>query len=394
MLNTTKGKYQKSNTTYTNVASPETSGDSKQIVNIFEDDGIFKYQLEDGEPAKEIKTNFDVVIKTQAEFENLIASPTWLDARSVLFDGTNGFFSKFNNVNGTGIEVPNNVGEIYGINGARISVSDFIYSETNPAALFFLAGVAYESQIFNLSVSCSADSSSTQASAFYGFTKLINCKSSCTGDVANTYAYNNCKQLLNCHGSSQYFVTPQAGNHTAFYECEQLTNCIADSRGENSFGYVNCKKGTCNSVYLLTTTRVYNCIEWDSETNDLGFFYIVSKKIVLWSGNESFAYNSEITANLELFYELGEGDIIEIHCSSGSSAYSYIFTGKVTSTGSALTFKGNVVFGNLAMHRLVAECEFSNLGTLKVSDLIAIENFNGTGTSLSGSVTKVYKIIE
>ena len=41
MLNTTKGKYQKSNTTYTNVASPETSGDLKQIVNIFEDDGIF-----------------------------------------------------------------------------------------------------------------------------------------------------------------------------------------------------------------------------------------------------------------------------------------------------------------------------------------------------------------
>ena len=47
MLNTTKGKYQKSNTTYTNVASPQSQDDIKQVQSLFEDGGNLKYKLDD-----------------------------------------------------------------------------------------------------------------------------------------------------------------------------------------------------------------------------------------------------------------------------------------------------------------------------------------------------------
>lgn len=62
---------------------------------------------------------YDIKIETQAEFDALIASATWLGAKSVLFDGTNGAFIKSDG----GIRVPNTVTDIAGINNAVITIT-------------------------------------------------------------------------------------------------------------------------------------------------------------------------------------------------------------------------------------------------------------------------------
>ena len=77
-------------------------------------------------------STYDIVVKTQAEFEALIASPTWLDANSVALVGDGGAL-KF--TSGPGIIVPDTVERVDGYNKARVYFSDYVFSLTYQQAL-------------------------------------------------------------------------------------------------------------------------------------------------------------------------------------------------------------------------------------------------------------------
>ena len=63
---------------------------------------------------------YDKVIRTQAEFDALIASPTWLGAKSVAFFGA----FTLSTINNSGILIPQTVEQIQGFNGATFNIEN------------------------------------------------------------------------------------------------------------------------------------------------------------------------------------------------------------------------------------------------------------------------------
>ena len=61
-------------------------------------------------------TIYDKAIRTQDEFDTMIANPTWLDAQSVALVGE--FTAN------AGIVIPPAVKQIHGFNGAKITITD------------------------------------------------------------------------------------------------------------------------------------------------------------------------------------------------------------------------------------------------------------------------------
>ena len=69
---------------------------------------------------------YDLVVRTQAQFEEMIASATWLDATSVALVGQ----FTYGAANNSGIKVPSSVKQIHGFNGAKITITNFVYNGT------------------------------------------------------------------------------------------------------------------------------------------------------------------------------------------------------------------------------------------------------------------------
>lgn len=76
--------------------------------------------------ADSLRTVYDKVIRTQAEFDALIASATWLGATSVALVGQ----FTLSTANNSGIKIPATVKQIHGFNGAKITITNFVYNET------------------------------------------------------------------------------------------------------------------------------------------------------------------------------------------------------------------------------------------------------------------------
>jgi hypothetical protein len=81
-----------------------------------------------------LSTPYSKVIRTQAEFNELIASPTWLGATSVALVG----LFTLSTANNSGIKIPATVKQIHGFNGAKITITNFKYnSDTAKGGLWY-----------------------------------------------------------------------------------------------------------------------------------------------------------------------------------------------------------------------------------------------------------------
>lgn len=219
--------------------------------------------------------NFDKIISTQTEFEALIASPTWLSAKSVLFNGNNGAFT-LSTIDNSGIKIPLTVYTIKGINNATITITNFLYNETtaNSGLWYETLQTNDEYSIDNLTLNVNGNvaygfnhcyklanciSNSNGTSTGIGFStcnKLINCTSTGNG-ATNGIGFNNCDILTNCTGNN----TVSGSNYSyGFYSCNQLINCTGNGVKQ---GFSHCNQLTSctgNGVLGFSVCKILtNC---------------------------------------------------------------------------------------------------------------------------------------
>ena len=227
----------------------------------------------DGSSAKTIEipsggatSIYDQVIRTQAEFDVLIASPTWLDAKSVCFIGDGGTL-KFTRAT-TGYKIPQTVKNIKGLHSAILEVTDFAFNHATSKAVLFYALMPTTDDYSIDSIECIVTSTVTgQSHGFSYCTQLTNC----TG-TGNEYGFSHCTQLTNCTGTdnvdgngfgycTQLTNCTGAGAILAFGSCKQLTNCIGTGNGK---GFSSCTQltnctGTGATYGFSYCTQVTNC---------------------------------------------------------------------------------------------------------------------------------------
>ena len=186
---------------------------------------------------------FDVIVKTQAEFEALIASPTWFDAKSVAFIGDGGTLEfELSTINNNGILIPENVYTIQGFNNAVIVVdnNDFI----KPA--LYYDTLIERSTIKDITII---------GHCRYGFSNcknLINCISILPNReglvyTSSGYGFSNCKNLINCISNIEGQYTNSYNLAYGFYNCINIVNCYSNCIGtDTGVGFYDCT-GVLNS---------------------------------------------------------------------------------------------------------------------------------------------------
>ena len=123
-----------------------------------------------------LSTPYSKVIRTQTEFEELIASPNWLGATSVALVGQ----FTLSTANNSGIKVPLTVKQIQGFNSAKITITNFVYNESTAKG-----GLWYDTRPTTLD---------------YNIRDL---EVDCTGTDSFTLGFYNCTNLTNCTGTGQ-----------------------------------------------------------------------------------------------------------------------------------------------------------------------------------------------
>lgn len=218
---------------------------------------------------------FDKVIKTQEEFEELIASPTWLDAVSVAFVGDGGslkfIFLDTGQTFNAGIKIPRTVLQIEGFNNAKIEVPNFSYNEnTRLAAMWYEYRESdIEYSIKNISLFCVSD---VKGRGFYNFSNMTNCYSFCRCET-EAMAFYKCTNLFNCTAYGNGSSTGGANSiGYGFLDCDNLINCNGRGYGDDDdygegYGYgfhsckhiLNCAGHGLAYSYAPTQFAFYNC---------------------------------------------------------------------------------------------------------------------------------------
>ena len=213
-----------------------------------------------------LNATYDLVIKTQLEFENWYSS---LDAgtctaKSVLLVGDGGNL-QYTRSDGLGLHLPETLYRLDGINNAIINISNFSYDiSTNKGGVWYSTSPTYNNYHFSPTISrysindlrlvidgvsdgfidgfvnCAYLTNCTVASStnvddsvgFYNCTHLINCMALSSGGSSSSgiiSAFQRCIYLTNCTGISN----TDSGNGTSIgvYECEQLINCRGTATG-------------------------------------------------------------------------------------------------------------------------------------------------------------------
>ncbi len=221
---------------------------------------------------------YDKVIRTQAEFEELIASPTWLGATSVALVGQ----FVYDEPNNSGVKIPETVKQIHGFNSAKITVTNFVHNFNNAKGGLWYGSrpTTLDYSIRDLEVDCTGDSGSL-GYGFYNCTNLTNCTGTGTGTGTggSGYGFRNCTNLTNCTGTGTGAGTYGYG----FYYCTNLTNCTGTGTGAPGYGFSNCTNltnctGTGTGEYgygFSNCTNLTNCT--GTGTGDIGFgFYNIT----------------------------------------------------------------------------------------------------------------------
>ncbi len=216
---------------------------------------------------------YDKVIRTQAEFEQLIASATWLDAKSVALVGQ----FTLSTANNSGIKIPATVKQIHGFNSAKITVTNFAYdSSTAKGGLWYVTRpTTPDYSIRDLEVDCTGTGSLIRA--FYNCIGLHNCTGTGTGGT-DGFGFRNCTNLTNCTGTGT-----GTGGGLGFDNCDYITNCTGTGTGGNGgYGFYNCDNlsnctgkgedsGDQSEGYGFSNiTRASNCKDGGSDTDMWG----------------------------------------------------------------------------------------------------------------------------
>lgn len=218
--------------------------------------------------AKISRIIYDKIIRSQAEFDALIADPTWFGATSVALVGQ----FTYSAPNNSGIKIPSTVKQIHGFNNAKITVTNFVLdSSTAKGGLWYdELPTTPDYSIRDLEVDCTG---TTAGFGFNNCTNLTNCTGTGTGTGAGGYGFSYCTNLTNCTGkgtgtrgfgfASCTNLTNCTGTGTGttesygFYICTNLTNCTGKGIGTNSYGF-----------YGITIAS--NCSDAGSSTNMWG----------------------------------------------------------------------------------------------------------------------------
>lgn len=195
---------------------------------------------------------YDYIVSTQALFDALVASATWLGAKNVLFT--------CNVTRAAQITIPATVEKIHGINDATLTVTGLTDGQY---------GLGYASvptddtqyEIKNLHLSFYGTVSTGTVYGIYNCRSLYNVYSS-GGAHTNIVAFIGCKDLINCYGSA----TASGNNPNAygFKNCSCLVNCIAFSYADGTNTRTGYGMHTCN--------RLVNCASIGS-ANTAGYGY-------------------------------------------------------------------------------------------------------------------------
>lgn len=224
------------NTTHLGLNLPEPLIDNVDI-------GIINQNFEKLDTAN---IKYDKVITTQADFDSLVASDTWLNATSVLFVGEFAFDATNNN--GNGILIPTTVKRISGTNKTKISILNLGPSGTTTywgfgynRSINSIASPVDNSVLDNINVEFSNAGTGSFVFGVLGFANVINCKCTHTGGTGSPVAaFGYCTNMIGCAGVSNKF---------SFYTCSNLVNCKADTSdstdvGGRADGFVACKRLT------------------------------------------------------------------------------------------------------------------------------------------------------
>jgi len=219
-----------------------------------------------------LSTPYSKVIRTQAEFNELIASPTWLGAESVALVGQ----FTYSVANNSGIKIPATVKQIHGFNSAKITVTNLKYNlYTAKGGLWYdTLPTTLDYSIRDLEVDCTGTDGSGRG--FYNCTNLTNCTGTGTGLNGDGYGFYNCTNLTNCTGTGT-----GTSYGCGFYNCTNLANCTGTGTGTSygdGYGFSNCTnltnctgKGTGASGYgFVNITTASNCRDGGSTTDMWG----------------------------------------------------------------------------------------------------------------------------
>jgi hypothetical protein len=247
--------------------------DSRTIAGLNLQSDISKTTLQDALELGLLK-GFDLIIRTQAQFNAMIGSPNWLGAVSVALIGQ----FTLSTPNNSGVKIPATVKQIQGFNGAKITITNFRYNEiTAKGGLWYdTAPTTADYSIRDLEVDCT-DAWLGIGVGFYNCTNLTNCTGIGTGTGLG-YGFYNCTNLTNCTGTGTGTGTGADGY--GFRNCANLTNCTGTGTGTGlGYGFYNCtnltnctgtgsSSGTGYGFYNIINAS--NCKDGGSSTNMWG----------------------------------------------------------------------------------------------------------------------------
>lgn len=167
--------------------------------------------------------DFDYVVSSQAKFNTLIGSSTWLGARSVVFLCDVDAQSRT-------VTLPSTVQQIEGLNHSIKNCCDFGYNS--------LPALVDRSRMYirNLHFYSSDDVPSESPSGIHNCVNLYNItykmNASAGSNVHNTTlaVFDCCENLINCYGSFEYLSGDTTDKHlTVYSSCTELTNCYGST---------------------------------------------------------------------------------------------------------------------------------------------------------------------
>lgn len=223
---------------------------------------------------------YDVVVRTQAEFEALIASPDWFGAHSILFVGDGGTLV-FTRADGLGICVPPSVKRISATNLAIINIISF--NGQSPAAFYFenlpASNDTYLEHI-KLTVTGAPDAIVT---GFHHCTIMRGCTCVIMSSGSSASAFNACCNIESCVA-----IVHGTGNLYGFFNSSRINTCtgIVDfSDSLMNYCYHGCagiEAGDCGvgDIGFRSCSHLSNCV---SNYNRIAFSF--SSLIVNCIGN-------------------------------------------------------------------------------------------------------------
>lgn len=190
-----------------------------------------------GAAGKDGLSPYDIAVRTQAEFDALIASPTWLDAVSVAFIGDGGSLKY--SAQGA-IIIPPNVKEICGLKSAVISVRS-ISNANSYIAFGYGSTVTDKSRSIRDLILETSGSGDTRG---FGYCcNLSNCSVKMEGGYGDNYGFYNCNNTVNCRADLN--ITQGHSGNAGFCGCNYISNSEAHTyspggSGASCYGFYNC----------------------------------------------------------------------------------------------------------------------------------------------------------